>query len=705
MAFLQQEPTTFISVRLTNTGRKELALGRLNFSQAVVSDREINYEFNRRYPDTTYFANLNPPEAEVFDICQSRVMEPHDNQPILPATNFDGTTSIDLSSSVFVSKQIATAQTLSTGFWSATSTSDTATVNDYVIDQRRYISSGSTFSGQFNGSGTFLATSTDVAEPGNLILLRMAWPGSTGPEPRTTAPFADFWYRVRTANEGLNGITTDRNLPNFDNDVSAKVYLWYEYPWNGIESYYGSGATENTPVWNMNIVRTSREIGQKEIAINSNTGYSYSSFASREYSGAKQYFGFEDDFRQVGFLHYSNAFTGNTYGEQLVPGTTQVDMPNIMWHRKDVNPGKGEFGGQRFTDEGSDVYYDQIARSSYTLLKDGNSTSSIAVGRIYNKLKLVVITDPELLTAMSYKTNRNWTLPPLTVGSQPTPRAPQTVQNTSGLLRSDHVYYVTYFALNKGAYAHRYSSGYQPAMHCGYISKIEGFTDENGYAQYLTCSFPTRSFPYLRERNDFNTFSGTGWSANKVQILVQEVRKSEDRGLDALHPGRWSGASDFMTFGNGVYSGASNHTTINPSYLQGHQFVISLDDIESGTTQPAFTSGPNNNLYGVSSGFTAYNDFVNTTGLTYGNEDFFFGNIKTKIMSTTYKTVFTIVAKDSELNSSNNGGFDGTEDANTYITEIGILNESGALVAVGKPTYPIKKSSARYITFQLELDF
>jgi len=67
--------------------------------------------------------------------------------------------------------------------------------------------------------------------------------------------------------------------------------------------------------------------------------------------------------------------------------------------------------------------------------------------------------------------------------------------------------------------------------------------------------------------------------------------------------------------------------------------------------------------------------------------------------------VFTIVAKDSEFNASNNGGFDGAEDANTYITEIGILNDQGLLVAVGKPTYPIKKSSARYLTFQLELDF
>jgi len=702
MAFLQQEPTTFISVKLTNKGRKELALGRLNFSQAVVSDREINYEFNRRYPDTPYFANLNPPATEMFNICKSRVMEPHDNQPALPTLNFDGTNALDLTSKVFVTKQIATAQTSSVGFWSAT-TADSATVNDYILHPSRYIRSGQTTTGLISGPATWSSSTEVMLGGGNLLLLRYSAPIGSEPQLISTAPFVDLFYRIRTADASVDSIRVDRPVPIFAS--GTRNVAWYEYPWNGVETYYGSGATENCPVWNLNIVRTSREIGQTKMAIGANTGYSYSTFASKEYSGTKQYFGFEDDLRQVGFIHYSNKYTGNTYAEQLVPGTTQVDMPSIMWHRKSANPGQAYESGQRFTDEGSDVYFDQAAKTSFTLLKDGTSSSALIVGRIYNKLKLIVVTDPELLTAMSYKTDRNHTLPPLIVGSQSAPKSPSTVMNTSGLLRSDHYYYVTYFTQSKTPYSSTDSYGYKQAMHCGYISKVEGFTDENGYAQYLTCSFPTKAFPYLRNTAGFTTYSGTGWSANKVQILVQEVRKDEDKGLDALHPGKWSGASDIKAFGNGVYSGESTHTTIDPTYLQGQQFIVSLDDIKSGTTQPNFIAGPSNNLYGVSSGFTFNSDYLNLTGMTYGNEDFFFGNIKTKIMSTTYKTVFTIVAKDSEFNASNNGGFDGAEDANTYITEIGILNDQGLLVAVGKPTYHIKKSSARYLTFQLELDF
>jgi hypothetical protein len=377
-------------------------------------------------------------------------------------------------------------------------------------------------------------------------------------------------------------------------------------------------------------------------------------------------------------------------------------MPTILWHRKDVNPGSGSTGGHRFTDGGSEVFFDQIAQTSYTLLKDGSSTNSFAVGRVYYKLKLIVITDPELLTAMSYKSGRNWTLPPLVVGTQSVPKSPLTIDSASGLCRSNYNYYVTYHLVNSGVYTSGEDLGYQQTFPCGYIQKVQGFTDVNGNSQYLSCTFPNKAFPYLRNSLQFTSFSGTGWSANKIQILVQEVHKDDDNGIDTLHPGKWSGASDIDTYGNGVYSGLTTQTTLDPTYLQSHQFIISLEDIVSGDTK--FDSLTTSQVYGISTGFTN-TDYINSNGLTLGNEDFFFGNIKTKIAATSFKTVFTVEIKDSELNSSISGGFDGTQDANAYITEIGILNAQGDLVAIGKPTFPIKKNSSRYLTFQLELDF
>jgi hypothetical protein len=102
------------------------------------------------------------------------------------------------------------------------------------------------------------------------------------------------------------------------------------------------------------------------------------------------------------------------------------------------------------------------------------------------------------------------------------------------------------------------------------------------------------------------------------------------------------------------------------------------------------------------------NNFINTgstSGLTFGDETFFFGNIQTTIMATVYKSVMTVLVPDTEFNSSNNSSFDNLQDDDTYLTEIGILNNDNVLVAVGKPTYPIKKNDSRYLAFQLEIDF
>jgi len=74
-------------------------------------------------------------------------------------------------------------------------------------------------------------------------------------------------------------------------------------------------------------------------------------------------------------------------------------------------------------------------------------------------------------------------------------------------------------------------------------------------------------------------------------------------------------------------------------------------------------------------------------------------------MATVFKSVMTVLAPDTEYNISNNSSFDGILDSDTYITEVGVLNNNDILVAVGKPTYPIKKNSSRYLAFQLEIDF
>ena len=226
-------------------------------------------------------------------------------------------------------------------------------------------------------------------------------------------------------------------------------------------------------------------------------------------------------------------------------------------------------------------------------------------------------------------------------------------------------------------------------MHCEYITKIDGQNDVNGNPQFLAINFPSNSFPYMRNSADLNNLSGTGWNANSVQILVNEQSSALGYDIGSVPETGWVRISDKNKGGNGVYSGNTfGDLTIDPLKLAGYNFIISQNDYNSGST------------YYLASGFTA-----GTDTLFFGDESFFYGNLDVNILSTTFKTSIIAYAKNDQINSSNNFTFDPNQDTNTYITEVGILDQNNNLVAVGKPTYPIKKSIGRFVTFQLEIDF
>jgi len=93
MTFITKEPTNFLSIRLTNTGRRMLSLGRLNFSTAVLSDREIDYRFA---------------VEEDYDHSCNRVLMTKDSAPGLDHMNFDGTSPLSLAGNVYSDKKVDT---------------------------------------------------------------------------------------------------------------------------------------------------------------------------------------------------------------------------------------------------------------------------------------------------------------------------------------------------------------------------------------------------------------------------------------------------------------------------------------------------------------------------------------------------------------------------------------------------------------------
>jgi len=293
---------------------------------------------------------------------------------------------------------------------------------------------------------------------------------------------------------------------------------------------------------------------------------------------------------------------------------------------------------------------------------------------------------------LSYKSNRNWTLPQPNIQFSPNPKFPLTNSNATGLVNSGYSYFVSYLVESE-PYSPNVSYGFGNGLHCGYVTKINGELDTNGNPQFLSAFFPANSFPFLRSSANMSgvTYSGTGWNANKVQLIVSEQLQDLNYQIGDVPANSWKRISDAV--GNGIYTGDTGDLTIDPLKLAGYNFIISREDYNSGTT------------YTLSNIFTGNTDFYNATGLTFGNETFFYGNVKCNILSTTYKTLISVPAPNSNFNSSLNSSFDSLLDTSTYITEIGVLDDQNNLVAVGKPTYPIRKDDGRYLIFQLELDF
>jgi len=681
MSYLPQEPQTFINIKLTDEGRRLLSLGQLTFSKAVLSDREINYGIDR-----IHGYNIS---------CSNRVLSPKDSQPILPSVNFDGTPAEPFQS-IGSARQFVTASTESTGFFTGSSTTGWTIDITQSLGYSKISYSASTPSGgttiKMTG-GTYFPAAGDLMFVSWNPIQNSGYTYSTGHTVPQYNPTLVAWYRVISSDSATTSVSLDRNLPNFGATIStsSQAVNAYFYPFDGIQNYYGSASTVETKVWNMNIVRTSSVVGTDS----SLSGYT--SYGSLEFNGTKQYLGFSAETREFGIIHYTNLYSGNTYAEQLVESTVVLDLPYIMWHGTASNAGQAMNWGLQLTDYAGPTIYDAAAGTTYRQLRDGNALTNNVVGRVYHKLKIIIITDSELLNALTYKANRNFTVPPLQLTSSISPKYPLTSSDATGMLQTGYSYFVTYIASSDLAYTSGHTFGYPTILNCSYISKIDGVNDINNNPQYLQANFAMNGFPFMRNSVNMSssTYSGTGWNANSIQLLVNKVDSTlyPNMKIDQLPPDGWRLISNSSLGGNGVFSGGS--TTIDPVNLLTNTFIVSQEDYNSGTTF---------DLTGKYSAFTI-NTNITSNGLTFGDESFFFGNIKANILSTVFKTVLTVLVPDTKLNSSLNNSFNGLLDSNTYITEVGILDNNNTLVGVGKPTYPIPKNSSRYIAFQLEIDF
>jgi hypothetical protein len=495
-----------------------------------------------------------------------------------------------------------------------------------------------------------------------------------------------FGYKVYS-NDGNVGIDTGMyyNVDHWDFYVAGDL-KYASFPGNysdpsQAQAWSGVSGADPTPtfagyggdvkVWNLNIIRTINELG----STGSTTGYT--TYGSTTFNGIKQVFGFNPDQRNIGIIYRKDSNIDIDDTGRIQPSSTTIYMPTILWHRKpEFISGRGIKGGHFFTDRKGTVQYDSVAQLPYSNLKDGIDNNAITVGRVYHDLRMIVITHQDLLSAMSYKSNRNWTVPPLRLSLQD-----NYISNTTGLCKNDKVYLATYAFTSDAAYSSGASFSYRNSIHCGDISWINGI---EGGPHSLIARFDQSQFPYLRSSSGIVSYSGTGWNMNDLNILVKEIDSSEFSGVSTVSGLGWKKLNS-----GGEYSNQHSETTISASGLTSYQFTINQNDYDGATNYSidSINGDPFDRAF---------------SGLSYGDEVFFFGSVEYDINKAAERATIKIRLLPNDFNSTKNSTYSLNNEC-TYVTGLYILDDLNRVVASAKPSNPIKKDQSRLLEFKLDI--
>ena len=238
--------------------------------------------------------------------------------------------------------------------------------------------------------------------------------------------------------------------------------------------------------------------------------------------------------------------------------------------------------------------------------------------------------------------------------------------------------YVTY-QFEGASYSADTSYGYSTPIHCNYIQKIvtDDFTNST-----ISLIFDTDEFPFLADNGDYNISGGTGWTAYKINALIQIINTTGDTAIPDAAAWKILDITDQTV---GYISGETlQHTGITTTV-----YTVTL---------PQYTNAP---LYDLS--YLDYPTELETDRLAWGEEAFFFGNIKTDIKATAYTTDIPVVMPLNQFNSTTNPTWDGMSAVS--VSEVGIYDANGNLVAIGKLNNPIDKDSTISRTILFAMDF
>jgi len=706
MSYIINSTNPFVSIKLTDVGRQQLALGQLNFTYWGIGDSEINY--NRES-----IVDANP--SDITLSATSMVLRPVDREPnikyfITPSDSTSQYQTIN-TSNMNVVKAIVNNEALERGFF-INETSGFTTSLDSGLTPYYQVVTNSTLT----GGPDLTLTSTTGVSIGDYLLLKLTndTVGAFSAN-NTTQSIPNLWFKIQSMTG--NTVTLDRNLPNKSADASSSNIIIYKggevYNTIGVgntTSYWDSGTLSfnssidvtchDVPVWNMNNVWSENMAG-----MSANTSYEdYTKFGSYSFLGTKNPYleyttgatdasvmnfncngpgvSYPDSVaKSVSILHYTNNAISNLYGEFLFVDATndkivKVVLPNLMYHRIGDSTGSGTTMGVTFIASGETNLIGD-SQIEYIDLMESGTTNPVIVGKVFPQYKMIVIDDDEIVAAMSYKSNRNWTLPELSANI-----ASPSGNTSTGILEANKTIYLTYSLENN------FTTELASSLPCQNYVKVT-----NNSSSPKDISFKINDvdlLPYMRKIEN-GGYDGYGFFADTFKLLYQIVDDSDTR----PDPGAWL-AYDYTT----TFLTTNAGETIDPKALENQSpattgFILDLVKLSASTS---FDLIPLLNM--------AANNTPNA--LQFGDERFFYGNLQTYIGATIYKTIFDIRLNSSQFNTTTNPtrSIDpATNPPDIRITEVGVYDNTQNLVCIGKLSVPVKLTAGNTIVLELSMDF
>jgi len=467
-------------------------------------------------------------------------------------------------------------------------------------------------------------------------------------------------------------------------------------------------------VWNLNIPWSESPAGSNAINL------TYQEFDSQDYIGTKEYYGYSStgqtdtsgtwyynsygervdvspqDQKTIAIVHYTNNTIINWYGEKFAcevydsanPGQTgqarnfQITIPWLSWHKNDFcctssipvvqrpttfyidPPGFDEF--DLLTPYYIQSPYNNDMNSPgirYFHLYDTNEAFTDGppnrVGKVFPDDRVIVFDDEEIVAALSYASNRHFTLPAPRLGLI----NPGT---TDGILNDDtECLWVTY----------AFRSVVEQGLHCNYYQKICGPTlDCGGGDQNVIFSFGgdfqcmSRNFSY-------------GWAAQEFIILAQKTNTT-----DRPDPALWK-AMDFTSdlFNAGFI--ASNF--IDPVGMTTLSFTLNQTDYDAAP----FYSLSDQIVVQVANDADIY-------AMNFGEESFFHGYITTDIQATIYEMRYLINLPNNQFVNSSNPTW--TSGVTPRMTEIGLYDSDRNLLVTSKLQSPQIREGIQQVVVKLD---